>query len=159
MTQARTSIPHTARSAGLPPGLRSTRATRAVLALFEARASAALSPADVQAALDRAGEAVNRVTVYRLLDRLVAAGVLQRHVDAARISRYARAACATGEPPPRLVCRHCRRQFALADAAALQPALDALRQAAAAAGLHDLELALRGRCTACTALAAGEGSA
>ncbi|GAA4421262.1 Fur family transcriptional regulator [Acidovorax lacteus] len=159
MTRPRTSVPHTARVAGLPPGLRSTRATRAVLALFDTRSTAALSPAEVQAALERAGEPVNRVTVYRLLDRLVAAGALQRHVDAARISRYGRRATVPQEPPPRLECRNCSRQFALAGTSALQPAIAALREAAAAAGLHDLDVAVRGCCPDCSAAASGEGAA
>ncbi|MFN3377372.1 MAG: Fur family transcriptional regulator [Burkholderiaceae bacterium] len=157
-SRPRTSVAHTARVAGLPPGLRSTRATRAVLALFDARSTAALSPAEVQAALERAGEPVNRVTVYRLLDRLVAAGALQRHVDAARISRYGRRTAVQDELP-QLECRNCSRPFALAGTSALQPAIAALREAAAAAGLHDLEVAVRACCPDCSAAASGEGAA
>ncbi|RYF45160.1 MAG: Fur family transcriptional regulator, partial [Comamonadaceae bacterium] len=53
--------------------MRSTRATRAVLRLLGDQPAVALSEAEVEAALARAGVAVNRVTVYRLLDRLAAA--------------------------------------------------------------------------------------
>ena len=73
----------------LPPGMRATRATRALAALYEARPNAALSEPEVEAALASAGVAVNKVTVYRMLDRFAAAGLLHKHVDAARVTRYA----------------------------------------------------------------------
>ncbi len=70
-------------------GLRRTRATRAVLALFLADGSLALTHADVEGKLRQLGAVVNRVTLYRLLDRLVTAGLLTRHADdAARTWRY-----------------------------------------------------------------------
>ena len=67
----------------LPPGMRATRATRALAALYEARPDAALSQPEVEAALASAGAPVNKVTVYRLLDRFAAAGLLhkQRCID------------------------------------------------------------------------------
>jgi Fur family ferric uptake transcriptional regulator len=43
----------------IPAGMRSTRATRAVLAMWESRADALLSEADVEAALDPPGGPVN----------------------------------------------------------------------------------------------------
>lgn len=152
MTRSRTSVPHTARLAGLPPGLRATRATRAVLALFGARGEAALSPADVQAALERAGEPVNRVTVYRLLDRLVEAGLLERQVDTARVGRFALRPPTGAPAAPRFECQGCHRQFRLpGSTVGLQPALDAVLQALAAAGHQGLavDLAVRGRCADC----------
>lgn len=86
----------------LPAGMRATKATRALAALYRARPEAALSPAEVQAALVQAGVAVNRVTVYRLLDRCAAAGLLHRQIDSARVTRYhlALASC-TGDDPLR----------------------------------------------------------
>ena len=69
--------------------MRATRATRALAALYEARPNAALSEPEVEAALASAGVAVNKVTVYRMLDRFAAAGLLHKHVDAARVTRYA----------------------------------------------------------------------
>ena len=70
----------------LPPGMRATRATRALAQLYEARPDAALSEAEVETALATAGAAVNKVTVYRLLDRFAAAGLLHKQVDAARVT-------------------------------------------------------------------------
>ena len=73
----------------LPPGMRATRATRALERLYHERPHAALSEAEVEAALAAAGAPVNRVTVYRMLDRFAAAGLLHKQVDAARVMRYA----------------------------------------------------------------------
>ncbi len=61
--------------------MRATRATRALAALYEARPNAALSEPEVEAALASAGAAVNKVTVYRMLDRFAAAGLLHKQVD------------------------------------------------------------------------------
>src|SRR3990167_3908484 len=72
---------HPAHPWTMPPGLRAPRATRALAALYQAQPQAALSEAEVEAALDAAGVAVNRVTVYRMLDRFAAAGVLHRQID------------------------------------------------------------------------------
>ena len=44
----------------LPPGMRATRATRALARLYEARPDAALSEAEVETALATAGAAVNK---------------------------------------------------------------------------------------------------
>jgi Fur family ferric uptake transcriptional regulator len=62
-------------------GLRRTLATRAVLGLFLTHRGASLSHAQVFASLGARGLKLNRVTLYRLLERLAAAGVLERHVD------------------------------------------------------------------------------
>lgn len=72
----------------LPPGMRATRATRALVALLRSQAATCLSAAEVEAALARLGVAVNRVTVFRALDRLTQAGLLQRRVDDDRITRF-----------------------------------------------------------------------
>lgn len=62
----------------LPPGLRATRATRALAALYQARPDAALSVPEVEAALASLGTPVNKVTVYRMLDSFAAAGLLHK---------------------------------------------------------------------------------
>ena len=72
----------------LPPGMRATRATRALVALLRSQAASRLSAAEVEAALARLGVAVNRVTVFRALDRLTQAGLLQRRVEDDRITRF-----------------------------------------------------------------------
>jgi len=146
--------PHTPHSLAwtLPPGMRATRATRALAALYRARPEAALSPAEVQAALVQAGVDVNRVTVYRLLDRCAAAGLLQRSIDSARVSRYSLAASAPGSPAPRFECDGCHRQFRLAQGSArLQGALQQVLRALATAG-HEgqsVDIAVHGLCAGC----------
>lgn len=97
----------------LPPGMRATRATRALARLYEARPDAALSEAEVETALATAGAAVNKVTVYRLLDRFAAAGLLHKQVDAARVTRYALAPQGGDGAAPRFECDDCHRQFRL----------------------------------------------
>ena len=72
----------------LPAGMRSTRATRAMLALLRSQSEQRWTAAEVEAALARVGVAVNRVTVFRALDRLTQAGLLLRKVDDDRLTRY-----------------------------------------------------------------------
>ncbi len=116
---------------GVPPaiqsrleaaGLRRTLATRAVLGLFLAQPPGGLSHAQALGALHARGLAINRVTLYRLLDRLAACGVLRRHTDEqARTWRFSltrpEGERDDGEgAPPRFECDACHRQFHLADA-------------------------------------------
>lgn len=136
----------------LPAGMRSTRASQAVLALFAARPEAVVSEADVERSLRAQGIAVNRVTVYRLLNKLHAAGLLQRSVDAERIARYMPSSAEAGSQAPRFECDGCHQQFRLAGhQVRLQTALRALRQELQAAGHEELrlDLAVRGRCAGC----------
>ena len=136
----------------LPPGLRSTRATRALLALFASRPEAALSEAEVEVALAQACEAVNRVTVYRLLERLSTAGLLRRQVDAQRVARFALAAAPDEEAAPRFECDDCHRQFRLSEGSKrMQSALRQMLKELACAGHESLavNIAVRGRCAGC----------
>lgn len=141
----------------LPAGMRATRATRALAQLFEARPDAALSEAEVESALAAAGAPVNKVTVYRMLDRFAAAGLLQRQVDAARVTRFALAPQGEGAVP-RFECGDCHRQFRLAQGSArVQSALKQVLQALATAGHESLavDIAVRGRCAGCAHPAEG----
>lgn len=139
----------------LPAGMRSTRALRAVTQLFDERQGLALSEADVEAMLADRQVAVNKVTIYRLLDRLAAAGLLQRQVDGQRITRYRRLAPAASAPAagvPHFECDDCHRQFTLEQGAA--PVQDALQQvlAALASAGHEhlaVDVAVHGRCAGC----------
>lgn len=139
--------------------MRATRATLAVLALWDQRSDRLWSEADVEAALHAQGIQVNRVTVYRLLDRLAHAGVLRRSVDAARVARYARpasdAAQAAGTAA-HFECADCHSAFRLggqgqAASEPLQAALAQLRQALAASGLQGqaIDVAVTGLCQDC----------
>lgn len=98
-------------------GLRRTLATRAVLGLFLANPQGTLSHAQALALLLNRGLDVNRVTLYRLLDRLAACGVLQRHADDdARTWRYGLATGGDEGAAPRFECGACHRQFRLTEA-------------------------------------------
>lgn len=96
-------------------GLRRTLATRAVLGLFLAQPLGGLTHAQAQNALAARGLDINRVTLYRLLDRLAACGVLQRHTDdQARTWRFSLAPLEADPEEgalPRFECDACHRQF------------------------------------------------
>lgn len=97
-------------------GLRRTLATRAVLGLFLAQPLGGLTHAQALNALTARGLDINRVTLYRLLDRLAACGVLQRHTDdQARTWRFSlaplEAASEVQGALPRFECGACHRQF------------------------------------------------
>jgi Fur family transcriptional regulator, ferric uptake regulator len=97
-------------------GLRRTLATRAVLGLFLAQPLGGLTHAQALNALTARGLDINRVTLYRLLDRLAACGVLQRHTDdQARTWRFSlapqEAASEALGALPRFECNACHRQF------------------------------------------------
>ena len=133
-------------------GLRRTLATRAVLGLFLANPQGTLSHAQALASLTARGLDINRVTLYRLLDRLAACGVLQRHAnDDARTWRYGLADTDEGLAP-RFECDACHRQFRLA--AASEPAravADELMRTLAGMGHRGLRLdmAVHGTCADC----------
>ena len=136
-------------------GLRLTPATHAVLTMFATDPTWAPTHAEVLEALQRQGITVNRVTLYRLLDRLAGCGVLERHTDGAeRAWRFTPAA-----PSPtdhgmatRFECDACYRQFRLSQATeATQAAADALLQALADMGhkAQRVDLAIHGTCAGC----------
>lgn len=97
--------------------LRSTAASRALLALFEPESCATLTHAEIDDLLRARQVQINRVTLYRLLDRFVAAGLIRRFVDSQRVARYgAQAApCADTFVRPRFECRQCHRLYQLAE--------------------------------------------
>ncbi|WP_144327877.1 Fur family transcriptional regulator [Tepidimonas charontis] len=139
-------------------GLRRTLAVRAVLQLFLAAPQRDFSHAQAHAALQARGLALHRVSLYRLLDRLVACGVLQRHIDAASATRRYALAPTDEAPPlaPRFECVRCQRRWPLPpldDGA--RRAMEAILQATAHAG-HQAQrviLSVQGLCAGC-ALAA-----
>ena len=105
-----------------------------------------------------AGAPVNRVTVYRMLDRFAAAGLLHKQVDAARVMRYALAPQGEEGAAPRFECDDCHQQFRLSQSAApVQSALQEVLQALASAGHEGLavDIAVRGRCAGCAHLGTG----
>jgi Fur family transcriptional regulator, ferric uptake regulator len=153
-----TTLPAAPAAGPLPPGMRATRATRALQALYAARPDEALSEPEVEAALAAAGVQVNKVTVYRLLDRFAAAGLLHRQVDAARVARYALAPLQGEGATPRFECDDCHRHFRLSQGSAkVQTALKHVLDALATAGHESLavDIAVRGRCAGCAHPAEG----
>lgn len=142
-------------------GLRRTLATRAVLGLFLARPAGGLTHAQALASLTARGLEINRVTLYRLLDRLAGCGVLQRQADDARTWRFSWA------PPvpeveeegalPRFECDACHRQFRLTDASEPTRAVTQDLFAALARLGHQgdrVDVSIHGTCAACAESAA-----
>lgn len=151
----------------LPPGMRATRATRALVALLRSQAASRLSAAEVEAALARLGVAVNRVTVFRALDRLTQAGLLQRRVEDDRITRFqwrsdAGRPHASAAPAPvaqaqrmpvQFHCLRCAQDLSVDSAApAVQASVQALAAALEQAAVGQLQtVQLHGLCTPCSA--------
>ena len=142
-------------------GLRRTSAARLVLGWLLAHPDTSYTHAQLQAALqgDRS-VALDRVTLYRLIDRLTQVGLLLCRVDAKRVRRY-QAMPASVHAIPHFDCQSCHRDRPLSGALqanaqdlerAAQTALAALR----ALGYEDMrmDLAVRGVCADCATGAA-----
>jgi Fur family ferric uptake transcriptional regulator len=142
-------------------GLRRTSAARLVLGWLLAHPDTSYTHAQLQAALaddgDAApGAALDRVTLYRLIDRLTQVGLLLCRVDANRVRRY-QAMPASVHAMPHFECQSCHRDSPLAGALkanatedlerAAQTALEALK----ALGYQDMSMdfAVRGVCVDC----------
>ena len=144
----------------LPAGMRATRAVVALLRLLPAQPDGGWTQALVETALQQQGIAVNRVTVYRALDRLTQAGLLRRSIDALRTTRYwvAEAGGTTPSAHTHMECKACHQPMALDErAATLQAALLALRQAVVqATGVCNptLDVTVHAQCALC----AGDGA-
>jgi len=100
-------------------GLRLTPATRAVLQLFASEPGWSATHAEVHERLRQEQIPINRVTLYRLLDRLGGCGVLTRyHNDDERAWRFVWAGGhAQDDWSTRFECDTCHRQFPLREAA------------------------------------------
>lgn len=139
--------------------MRATRATRAMVALLRGHSAERFTAAETTAALARKGVAVNRVTVFRALDRLTQAGLLQRRVDADRLTRYQwggdagpAAAPRSARWPASFYCDRCQTETPV-DAAlpAVQPALAQLVAALAPLG-EGQSVQVHGMCAQCPEL-------
>ena len=152
-------------------GLRRTSAARLVLGWLLAHPDTSYTHAQLQTSLaDDSGE-LDRVTLYRLIDRLTQVGLLLCRVDASRTRRY-QAMPASVHAIPHFECQSCHRDSPLAGA--LSGALDASAQdleRAAQTALEALkalgyqgmsmDFAVRGVCADCvvSGLATTEGAA
>lgn len=141
-------------------GLRRTHAARRVLGWLLAHPNTSYTHAQLQAALVGDGNAadrapLDRVTLYRLIDRLTQVGLLLCRVDASRVRRY-QAMPAGVHAMPHFECQSCHRDSPLETALqssvddldkAAQSALDALK-ALGYQGMS-LDFAVRGVCADC----------
>ncbi|MBT2335283.1 transcriptional repressor [Variovorax paradoxus] len=130
-------------------GLRVTRAAQTVLGLL-AHASQPLTHDDVVAAYTRAtGEAPDRVTVYRVLDRLVEAGLCDRRVGADRVNRFSRhVEAASGNT---FECDQCHKVLALPSDPELPKVMSRLGRELRKQGIdtRHTALTLHGTCGEC----------
>jgi len=140
-------------------GLRRTAAARRVLGWLLAHPDTSYTHAQLQTALQADGRAdsvaLDRVTLYRLIDRLTQVGLLLCRVDAQRVRRY-QAMPASVHALPHFECQSCHRDSPLVGAlqgnaldleVAAQNALQAL-MALGYQGLS-LDMAVRGVCADC----------
>ena len=141
-------------------GLRRTSAARLVLGWLLAHPEVSYTHAQLQAALADEDSELDRVTLYRLIDRLTQVGLLLCRVDASRTRRY-QAMPAEIHAIPHFECQSCHRDSPLAGALtasasdlerAAQTALEALK-ALGYKGMS-MDFAVRGVCADCAAGAA-----
>lgn len=142
-------------------GLRRTSAARLVLSWLLTHPDTSYTHAQLQAALVSSVElALDRVTLYRLIDRLTQVGLLLCRVDASRVRRY-QAMPTSVHAIPHFECQSCYRDSPLAGA--LQASADDLERAAQTAlealkafGYQDMSIdfAVRGVCVDCATSAA-----
>ena len=134
-------------------GLRQTQAARALLQWWDQHPGLRATHADVMARWIAEVPPPNRVTLYRLLDKLAQAGVLQRHPDEqTRVWRYSLAHNGHEIVAPRFECDACHQRFELTQAKEpTQEAAHALIETLAALGHHGqrVELAVHGTCAHC----------
>jgi len=138
-------------------GLRRTAAARRVLGWLLAHPDTSYTHAQLQAALNRETESpLDRVTLYRLIDRLTQVSLLLCRVDVQRVRRY-QAMPASVQAIPHFECQNCHRDSPLAGA--LQASANDLERAAqsALAALKTLgyqglsmDFAVRGVCADCS---------
>ena len=94
-------------------GLRRTAAARLVLGCLLASPDTSYTHAQLQATLTEAGgPALDRVTLYRLIDRLTQVGLLLCRVDVKRVRRY-QAMPTSVHAIPHFECQSCHRDSPL----------------------------------------------
>ncbi len=146
-------------------GLRRTGAARRVLGWLLAHPDTSYTHAQLQTALQTAeldgadAVALDRVTLYRLIDRLTQVGLLLCRVDAKRVRRY-QAMPASVHALPHFECQSCHRDSPLVgtlqgNALDLEVAAQSALQALKALGYQglSLDLAVRGVCADCATAA------
>ncbi|MCH8543038.1 MAG: transcriptional repressor [Alcanivorax sp.] len=133
-------------------GLRRTLASETLLNLFMARPGHYLCHRQAAEALRDEGVAVHRVTLYRLLHRLVAAGLLNDQISEDRITRFAWLTRPERRCESHFECRRCHNLYQPeAPDAALNRLLEQLASDPAwqAHQTDQISLTLRGLCARC----------
>lgn len=146
-------------------GLRRTSAARLVLDWLLAHPDTSYTHAQLQAALQSDDTlALDRVTLYRLIDRLTLVGLLLCRVDANRVRRY-QAMPASVHSTPHFECQSCHRDRPLggalrASADDLEKAAQTAMEALKALGYKGvtMDFAVRGVCVDCATGVAGAGA-
>jgi Fur family ferric uptake transcriptional regulator len=150
-------------------GLRRTAAARRVLGWLLAHPDTSYTHAQLQAALaDDAELALDRVTLYRLIDRLTQVGLLLCRVDAQRVRRY-QAMPSSVHAIPHFECQSCHRDSPLdgafsgalkANANDLERAAQTALEALKALGYQgtSMDFAVRGVCADCATATPGAAS-
>ena len=138
--------------------LRRTGAARRVLGWLLAHPDTSYTHAQLSAALADSSQNLDRVTLYRLIDRLTQVGLLLCRVDAKRVRRY-QAMPASVKAMPHFECQSCHCDKPLdaalqADALDLELAAAHALQSLRALGYQGLsfDLAVRGVCADCAAV-------
>ena len=122
-------------------GARATPARINVLQLLRL-APAPLTHTEIEQMLGAAG--YDRVTLYRVLDWLVASGLAHRNTDIHRVFRFSVAAAGEHTTHVHFRCEHCGGVFCLDAAPPVAPTLPA------GFSLSRMDFDLRGRCAACS---------
>ena len=144
-------------------GLRRTVAARRVLGWLLAHPDTSYTHAQQQDALaGSSAEPLDRVTLYRLIDRLTQVGLLLCRVDSQRVRRY-QAMPASVHATPHFECQSCHRDSPLAGAlraSDLEKAAETAIEALRALGYQDMHLdfAVRGVCADCATGATATGA-
>ena len=136
--------------------LRRTAAARQVLGWLLAHPDTSYTHAQLQAAFTGDSDAaLDRVTLYRLIDRLTQVGLLLCRVDNQRVRRY-QAMPASVHATPHFECQSCLRDSPLAgaleaNAVDLERAAQTALEALTALGYQGLSMdfAVRGLCADC----------
>ena len=141
-------------------GLRRTHVARKVLGWFVSHPDTSYTHAQLQAALLAGGaEPLDRVTLYRQIDRLTSSGLLLCRVDANRVRRY-QSMPASVKAIPHFECQTCHRDSVLPStlqAADLERAAQSALQAFNDLGFvgKSMDFAVRGVCADCVTSTSG----
>lgn len=134
-------------------GLRRTRAATAVLDIFFDDPARSWTHNDIEHTLAERGMEANRVTIYRLLERLVSAQVLDKHTDAIdRAWRFGLRVPASETAQVRFECDACHRHFQLPQASEpTKAAADQILNALSTLGHQGqrVDLSIHGTCAGC----------